>query len=258
MNSVKKGQDAAMGRLLIACGLSGLLLIGGCVTTAAQAPTQNRDRDYVMAENSQMKKRLSLVERENDVLNQENLQYKKKLHQTTAANEKLNADLSNLSEKYGMDMAQSEEQITNLTDKYNRLEAESTRKYTELTGRYNTLEVKRSQEVKELNHQIVSQKNAFSLERDQFKQASAKRELDLNEEIAGLKKNIKDQEMQVAALENAKGEMAQKIDDISARLEASQSANQQIESELAALKAAHTDLQRKLETLSSSAAVIKN
>jgi len=80
----------------------------------------------------------------------------------------------------------------------------------------------------------------------------------LSAEIAGLKKNLKDQEMHAAALENAKGELAQKIDDLTARLEASQSANQRIESELAALKATHADLQRKLETLSSSAGVIKN
>jgi len=233
-----------MGRPLIVCSLLGLLLIGGCVTTAPQAPAQNRDRDYVMAENSQMKKRLSLVERENDVLNQENLHYKRKLQQTTASNEKLSADLASLNEKYGMDMAQSEEQISNLTDKYNRLEAESTHKINELTASYAALELKRNQEVKELNHQIVSQKNAFSLERDQLKQESAKREFDLSEQIAGLKKNIKDQEMQIATLKNSNGEMAQKIDDLSARLAASQSANQQIESELAAIKAAHANLQR--------------
>ncbi len=247
----------AVGRPLIACALLGLLLLGGCVATGPQAPAQNRDRDYIMAENSQMKKRLSLVERENDVLNQENLQYKKQLQQTTASNEKLSADLASLNEKYGMDMAQSEEQIGNLTDKYNRLEADSTRKYTELTARYNSLELKRNQDVKDLNHQIVTQKNAFSQERDLLKQESAKREFDLSEEIAGLKKNIKEQEKQIAALKNTNGEMTQKIDDLSARLEASQSAKQQIENELAELKAANADLRQKLETL-SSAVVNKN
>lgn len=205
-----------------------------------------------MAENSQMKKRLPSIERENGVLNQENLEYKKRLRQTEAKIEKLSSDLTTLNEKYAMDMAQSEEQIGNLHERYNLLQGESTRKFAELMELYNALELKRNQEVKELNNQIVEQKNAFSLERDEFRQQGAKREFELLGELTDLKKSLEARDMEIVSLKTANSEISLQLKELSARLEASQAAREQVEKELSSAKAANAGLLRRIQRLGGS------
>lgn len=235
-------------------GLLGLLLLTSACTTTGRS-TQPDSNDRIMAENSQMKKRLPSIERENDVLNQENLEYKKRLRQTDAKIEKLSADLTTLNEKYAMDMAQSEEQIGNLHERYNLLQSESTRKFAELMELYNVLEQKRNQEVKALNNQIAEQKNAFSLERDELKQQGAKREFELLGEITDLKKSLDSQDMEIASFKTANSEISQQLSEISAKLEASQATREQVEQELVAAKEANAKLLQKIQRLSGGSAI---
>jgi chromosome segregation ATPase len=235
-------------------GLLVLLLLTSACTTTGQV-TQPDANNRILAENSQMKKRLPSIERENDVLNQENLEYKKRLRQTEAKIEKLSADLTTLNEKYAMDMAQSEEQIGNLHERYNLLQGESTRKFAELMELYNALEQKRNQDVKALNNQIAEQKNTFSLERDALKQQSAKREFELLGEIADLKKDLDSREMEIASLKTANSDISQQMNKLSAKLEASQATREQVEQELIAAKEANAKLLQKIQRLSGGSAI---
>lgn len=138
----------------------GLLpLIISCVTSGETIKGGSTDR--IMAEHSQMRRRLPLIERENDVLKQENLLFKTKVQQLTAKNEKLESDLDTMNDIYERDMAFSEELIQNLQKKYEIFTAESTRQVETLNQRLDELELKRTQEIETLNDQIESQQAKY-------------------------------------------------------------------------------------------------
>jgi chromosome segregation ATPase len=123
-------------------GLLGILfLTTSCVTTSKTA--KGDLIDHIMAQNSQMKKRLVLVERENDVLNQENRQYDLQVHDLTEEIEELQSDL------------------TDMNDKYETLTTNSAKERKSFHQRYNELELKRNQEIKTLNKQITAQKTKY-------------------------------------------------------------------------------------------------
>jgi chromosome segregation ATPase len=100
-----------------------------------------------MAQNSQMKKRLVLVERENDVLNQENQQYDIQVHGLTKEIEELQSDLSDL------------------TDKYEILAINGAKERKKFHQRYNDLKLRGDREVKTLNEHISSQKTRYEIDR---------------------------------------------------------------------------------------------
>lgn len=197
-----------------------LLIMGGCVATSQTS--QGDSVNLVMAENSQMKKRLTLIERENDVLEQENLQYKARVQKLAATVEKLNADLTALNEKYERDIALSEDRIQSLQEKFDRLEFESAQTIATLNSAYEALQEKRNRELKSLNEKIALQQTGFNQERDELKQQYATLELTLNSEISKLKSALKVGEEQINALKASNYEFSQKIEEITKQLEQAQ------------------------------------
>lgn len=221
----------------------------GCVTTDPVSKPKEGDIDRTMAENSQMKKRLTLIERKNDVLEQENIQYKAREQQMAATIEKLNADLAALGHKYEMDMALNEEQILSLQEKYDQFELRSTQTITELNKLYEDLQTRRTQELKALNEKIAAQQTSFNQERDQLKQAHAAAELSLSKEISELKSALGDREGEIAALKKTNGEAAQTLDDVLKQLAQTRQELGQAQKDLEYEKAANAEMFEQLKTL---------
>lgn len=149
-----------------------MLLIVSCVAPGGIVKGESTDR--IMAEHSQMKRRLPLIERENDVLKQENLEFKTKVQQLSAKNEKLKSDLDAMNDIYERDMAFSEELIQNLQKKYEALAEESTLQIEALNQRMDELELKRKQDIKTLNNQMVLQQAKYEKDLLQSKEQSQK------------------------------------------------------------------------------------
>jgi len=211
------GQSAfASGLMLILITIS----INGCVI--ARQTSTDTPMNLVMAENSQMKKRLILIERENDVLEQENLQYKARAQQLAATIEKLNADLQTLNEKYERDIALSEEHIQDLQGKYDNLEAKSAQTIAALNAGYDALQEKRNRELKSLNEKIALQQTSFNQERDELKQNYANLELGLHSEISKLKNALKLRKGKINSLKTAHTDISQRLDGITKQLEQAQ------------------------------------
>lgn len=191
------------------------MLSGGCVTSGQ---TPDASINLIMAENSQMKKRLPLIERENDVLEQENLQYKARVRKLAATIEKLRADLATLNEKYARDIALSEERFQNLQDRYEKLEAESDQAIATLTASYEALQEKRNREQKDFNEKIALQQTSFNQERDELKQNYATQELSLQSEISKLKSALGTRDEEVKVLNTTNLEISQKLSEVKAQL----------------------------------------
>jgi chromosome segregation ATPase len=126
-------------------GLLGILsLTVSCVTTSKSV--EGDSIDHIMAQNSQMKKRLVLVERENDVLNQENQQYDLQVHKLTKEIGELQSD------------------FIDLTDKHEILAANSAKERKTFHQRYNELKLQRDRQIKTLNKQISAQRNKYEID----------------------------------------------------------------------------------------------
>lgn len=217
-----------------------LLILLSCVTSGQ--PTQEDASNRIMAEHSQMKKRLPLVERENDVLKQENLQYRAKTQQLEANLEKLNSDLMALNEQYTRDMALNEEQIKSLQTKYDLFEAQSARTLEELNKLYEELQAKRNLEIKTLNEKMAAQRTEFNKERDHLKQIYADMELSLSSQINTLKSGLEAREGDISALNAANAEIQQQLEKIKLDRD---DALQKLQSE----KAANAELFERLKKL---------
>jgi chromosome segregation ATPase len=211
-----------------------LLLVNSCTTTDRGSAHSTADR--IMAENSQMKKRIPLIERENDVLMQENLQYKSRLQEATTRIEGLRADLSYLTEKFGAYVTSTEMQIHFLAENYALLEKTSSHQISELSSRYKDLELKRQEEIKQLNAHIISQNSAFIEEKKKLELKAAEIELKLDM-----------REAQLASLKTTHDELLTKLDAVSGRLAEALLQRSQIEKDLETLRAVKAELLERTE-----------
>ena len=234
--------------LITICCLSIGLFVTACVTTGEVVRQNPTDR--VLAENSQMRKRLPLVERENDVLKKENRRYKAKTEQLTATLEKLTGDLADLQEKYQKDMALNEERTSTLQGEYAVLANASADRISELDALYADLEIKRKEEIKGLNEQMAMQKSAFNKEKDAYSQEFAKKESELSGALGQAQSELEAKKLEISALQSSYDEISMKLKDVSVQLEQSKSERNQAESAFLSTKAAYDDLIRKLKKAS--------
>lgn len=230
------------------------LWIHSCVTSAPASKSGDDAYDRIMAENSQMKKRLPLIERENDVLQQENLQYKAKVQQLEATIEKLNADMVAMGEKYEMDMALNEEQFRSLQEKFGLYEKESIQTIQELNKLHDELIAKRNQELKSFNEKIAAQLTSFNQERDKLKQDYASMELTLSSKINELNDAIKDRDTQIASLKTANEEISQGLENALIQLAQTRKKLEKVQKDIESEKAANAKTSERSSTSPSEQA----
>ncbi|MDA8137237.1 MAG: hypothetical protein M0036_01185 [Desulfobacteraceae bacterium] len=235
-------------------GLSFMIVVS-CVSPGESTKADTPER--IMAENSQMKRRLPMLERENDVLKQENLQYRAKTQQMEANLEKTNSDLLALQEQYSKDMALNEEQIKSLHTKYNLFEAQSARTLEDLNKLYGDLQTKHTQEIKALNEKIAAQRTDFNKERDQLKQTYADMELKLSSQINELKSSLHTSENDINALKATNSEISQQRDDALRQVEKVKLERDETLQKLQAEKAANAELFDRLKKVLNETAAQK-
>jgi chromosome segregation ATPase len=226
------------------------LILVWCVScTAPLKEDEQPFDDRFFAENSVMKKRLPLIERENDVLKKENHQHRTRIQELESRIKELDLELASLSEKYAGDMATAEEKIDTLLVAVQTLEAEGSAKILELNSLNTALEEKRAQEVQALNEQITTQKNSFRLEREKMIQEYAQRELNFSTQLGEMEKSLDTRELEVLSLKLAIGEISTKLGEATALAAVLAKARDESATELESVKAANTDLIKKMDTL---------
>lgn len=237
--------------------ITGIILLlfsaTACVTPSKTVKDDFTDR--IMAENSQMKKRLPLSERENDVLKQENFQYKTKLQQMAGDIEKLRSNLALLNDKYKNDMVSNQHLIQDLQEEYQSLEKLRFQEAANMNQLFDELESKRNQEVeafigqieaqkagheaqvqklqeeyvalttendlkiKALNEQLAMQRTVFSKEKNDLELQYAAKENAFSAKLLELNKSMEEREAQIISLKTANSEISIKFDEISRQLE---------------------------------------
>jgi chromosome segregation ATPase len=225
-----------------------LVMCASCIMAARVDPQSPNDR--LSAENSQMKRRLPLIERENEILKEESLEYRIKVRNLDAQIEKLSRGLTSSEEKYTHDMALSAEHNRQLQAAYELLEHESAEKNWELVDSKNELERKLTARITELDKQIIAQKKGFIKESERVKQESAKKEVMLAGQVKDLKNTLEARDEQIIALKKSIGELELKFGAASARIEKDAKIRMDLENKLESLKAEKTELDQKLKILS--------
>ena len=218
--------------------VSVLLFAYSCTTMDRAAQYQVPDR--IMAENSQMKKRIPLIERENDVLTQENLQYKARLQAALERVEHLRSDIAYLNDKFDAYIATSETQINILEQNYSLLENTSFQQISELSSRYAQLQLKSQQEIAELNSRMAKEK-------DLLVRKAAEKEAALTRRAAETKRLLDEREAELAFLKTANGDLQEKLDTVSGQLAETQAERSQIEKDLQTIRAANIELLQRLQ-----------
>ncbi|RJQ82503.1 MAG: hypothetical protein C4519_07815 [Desulfobacteraceae bacterium] len=246
MQMISKTKRTGVYRVLPqAAVLCALIFASSCATTN-QIP-QPSSVDRIMAENSQMKKRMPMIERENDVLTQENHQYKAKLQKARDKNEKLSDDLSALTEKFEAYLSSTQEQITSMQAAYVWLENASSQKIAELTTLYDALELKRLHEVNDLELQIAEQKNDFGRETDNLRRKAAEKELELSTQIKELNQSLVALEAEKSSLQTSNSELSVKLEALSNQLAQTRSERNRIEKDLQTVRAVNAELLERLK-----------
>jgi chromosome segregation ATPase len=206
----------------------------------------------VWAENSMMKKRLSLIERESDVLKKENQQRRTKIQELETENKQLGLELTSLNEKYLSDMTNAEEQINYLQETLEKREKENSDRTDALLSDNKALEKKRIQENHALQEQIVMQKAAFNQERELKMQESAKRELSFSSQLGVLNKKLEEKDSELSALKLAISEITAKLDAANTLSQKLTKARDESLAELESVKASNSDLNKKITELRST------
>ncbi len=186
-----------------------LLPLLSCTATSQNGKSSS---GQFLAENSMMKKRLSLIERESDVLKKESQQHRTKIQELETENKQLSVELTSLNEKYLSDMADAEEQIDYLQQTITKIEKENSDHIDELLAENKALGEKRSRENLAFQEQIAKQKATFNQERELKMQESARRELNLSTQLNALDKKIAEKELEISTLKQAVSDLSAKLD----------------------------------------------
>jgi hypothetical protein len=241
----RSGHFTTMPRFLFAAAGIMLLFVHSCTATDQALRQQGTDR--IMAENSQMRKRIPLIERENDVLMQENLQYKSRLQEATERIDHLRADLAFLNQKFDAYAETSEMRILMLDESYRTLQDLSSQQISELNLRYEELESTRARELAELAARLNGQKAAFAAEKESLGHKAAQKEAVLNSRAAELKRLLETRDSELAALKTAHGELLARMESVSNHLAETQARRNHMEKELEAARAANEELMKRLQ-----------
>lgn len=236
-------------RTLLVAAIAAVIFTNACATLDRTAQSQVPDR--IMAENSQMKKRIPLIERENDVLNRENLRYKAKLQAARKRIDRLLTDLDHLKTKFDAYTISSQTQIQFLEENYRMLEITSSEQLMELQSRYDALETLRQQEVASLTTQMADQNNAFNEEKDMLKRQASETVALLTSRITELEHILALQEAQTRSLDTANSELSKQLDDVSRQLAESQAQRTQIEKDLQSAQETNAELVQRLNDITS-------
>lgn len=188
--------------------------------------------EHLKAENSLVKKRLTLIERENSIYKSENIQYKMDLAQQTAKSEKREGELRSLEDKYRKDVALWEGRHRNLLEKNAILEKESSEKLKELTELNRNLEARLSGEIKRLNEETKRREDAWGKERETMKKESAQREFALAKELEELKKSAAEKEKEISSLKVKKGEILVQMDQVKKEREQAEAVIRKLEASM--------------------------
>ena len=226
-----------------------LILVSGIACTAPLHTDQSMPSNRLYAENSDMKRRLPLVERENDILKTENFQHRKKIKELEDNIKKLVSDLEALTERYNKDMAAEQDRILSLQETMEALEMENTEKIQALNLINKGLEEKMTRKVKALNGQMLKQKESFSHEREQLINENSQRESALSGQLDDVKKTLKTRELEISSLKIAISEISSKLGDATALADRLKKARDESEEELKAVKAINIGLAKKVNAL---------
>jgi len=157
--------------------------------------------NQLLAENSMMKKRLSLIEREDDVLKRENRQHRMRIQELETQNKQLGQELDVMKEKYAIDMLIGEEQNNSLQEIIEKIKKETSERMLILIAEKKVLEEQIVRERRFFNDQIDTVKAAGNEQREKIIQANTQMELNLTAQLDVLNEKLEAKEREISLLE---------------------------------------------------------